>query len=77
LVRRTSIIMLLGRYLPMVFILALAGAFARQKPRPALDGTLPTHTPIFVAMMTGVALLVTLLSFLPALALGPLAEALH
>jgi K+-transporting ATPase ATPase A chain len=70
-----GIVMLFGRYLPMVFVLGLAGALARQKPKAVTTATLPTHTAFFVAMTTGVAVLVTLLSFAPALALGPLAEA--
>jgi potassium-transporting ATPase potassium-binding subunit len=61
----------------MVFILALAGAFARQRPRAETAGTLKTHTPLFVGLMTGVAVLVSLLSFVAALALGPVADSLH
>ena len=68
--------MLLGRFLPIIAILALAGSFAMQHRRPATDGTMPTHTPLFAGLMVGVALLVTGLTFLPVLALGPLAEAL-
>ncbi|HWC20944.1 MAG TPA: potassium-transporting ATPase subunit KdpA [Flexivirga sp.] len=68
--------MLLGRFLPILAVLALAGSFATQHRRPATDGTMPTHTPLFAGLMVGVALLVTGLTFLPALALGPLAEAL-
>ncbi|MFC6706046.1 potassium-transporting ATPase subunit KdpA [Flexivirga alba] len=68
--------MLFGRFLPIIAILALAGSFATQHRRPATDGTMPTHTPLFAGLMVGVALLVTGLTFLPVLALGPLAEAL-
>lgn len=68
--------MALGRFLPIVLVLALAGSFAAQRRRPPTDGTMPTHTPLFTGLMVGVALLVTGLTFLPALALGPLAEAL-
>lgn len=68
--------MLLGRFLPILAVLALAGSFAAQHRRPATDGTMPTHTPLFAGLMVGVALLVTGLTFLPVLALGPLAEAL-
>ncbi len=71
-----GVVMLIGRYLPIVFVLALAGAFANQKTRPETDGTLKTHTPLFVAMLVGVAILMSLLSFVAALGLGPLAEAL-
>jgi potassium-transporting ATPase potassium-binding subunit len=72
-----GIVMLLGRFLPMVFVLALAGSLARQKPVPASEGTLPTHRLLFVGMLTGVTLIVVALTYFPALALGPLAEGLH
>jgi K+-transporting ATPase ATPase A chain len=68
--------MLLGRFAPIVFVLGLAGSLARQKPVPATDGTLPTHRPLFVGMVVGVIVILVALSFLPALALGPLAEGL-
>jgi K+-transporting ATPase ATPase A chain len=68
--------MLIGRFLPMVLTLALAGSLARQQPVPRTEGTLPTHGPLFVAMLTGVALIVAGLTFFPVLALGPLAEGL-
>ena len=72
-----GITMLLGRFLPMVFVLGLAGSLARQKPVPASEGTLPTHRMLFVGMLTGVTLIVVALTYFPALALGPLAEGLH
>ena len=72
-----GIVMLLGRFLPMVFVLGLAGSLARQKPTPASDGTLPTYRLLFVGMLTGVTLIVVALTYFPALALGPLAEGLH
>ena len=68
--------MLLGRFLPIVFVLGLAGSLARQQPVPASDGTLPTHKTLFVGMVVGVTAIVVALTYLPALALGPLAEAL-
>ncbi|MFI6821140.1 potassium-transporting ATPase subunit KdpA [Micromonospora sp. NPDC050187] len=68
--------MLLGRFLPTVLVLALAGSLARQQPTPASVGTLPTHRPLFVGMVVGVTVLLVALTFLPALALGPLAEGL-
>ncbi|MEO3927211.1 potassium-transporting ATPase subunit KdpA [Micromonosporaceae bacterium B7E4] len=68
--------MLLGRFLPIIFVLGLAGALARQKPVPASAGTLPTHRPLFVGMLAGVTVILVALTFLPALALGPLAEGL-
>ncbi|MFI7588668.1 potassium-transporting ATPase subunit KdpA [Spongisporangium articulatum] len=69
-----GVVMLLGRLLPVVLVLALAGSLARQKPVPASAGTLRTYQPLFVGMVTGVAVIVVALTFLPALALGPLAE---
>ena len=72
-----GIAMLLGRFLPIVFVLGLAGSLARQKPTPASEGTLPTYKPLFVGLLTGVSLIVVGLTYFPALALGPLAEGLH
>jgi K+-transporting ATPase ATPase A chain len=69
--------MFLGRFLPIVFILGLAGSLARQKPVPESSGTLKTYQPLFVGMLVGVTLVVVALTYLPALALGPLAEGLH
>lgn len=69
--------MLLARFLPIIFVLGLAGSLARQRPVPATAGTLPTHRPQFVALVIGVVFIVTLLTYMPALALGPLAEGLH
>ncbi|GAA0537795.1 potassium-transporting ATPase subunit KdpA [Paractinoplanes ferrugineus] len=68
--------MLLGRFLPMVLVLALAGSLARQKAVPESEGTLPTHQPLFVGMVVGVTVVLVALTFLPALALGPIAEGL-
>ena len=68
--------MLLGRFIPIVFVLALAGSLAKQGKVPVTAGTLPTHTPLFAGLLVGVILLITGLTFFPALALGPLAEAL-
>jgi potassium-transporting ATPase potassium-binding subunit len=72
-----GVVMLLGRLLPIVFVLALAGSLARQKPVPASAGTLPTHQPLFIGMLLGVILIVVALTYFPAQALGPLAEGLH
>ncbi|MDX2730405.1 MULTISPECIES: potassium-transporting ATPase subunit KdpA [unclassified Streptomyces] len=72
-----GVVMLLGRFLPMVFVLALAGSLAGQQPVPVTAGTLPTHRPQFVGLLTGVILIVVGLTYFPALALGPLAEGLH
>jgi K+-transporting ATPase ATPase A chain len=71
-----GIAMLLGRFLPMVLVLALAGSLARQKPTPDSEGTMPTHQPLFVGMVVGVTVILVALTFLPALALGPIAEGL-
>jgi potassium-transporting ATPase potassium-binding subunit len=72
-----GIVMLLGRFLPIVFVLALAGSLAKQRPVPASEGTLPTHRLLFVGLLTGVTVIVVALTYFPALALGPLAEGLH
>jgi K+-transporting ATPase ATPase A chain len=66
--------MLLGRYGTIVPVLAIAGSLAQKKRTPPGAGTLPTHGPLFVALLIGVVLLVGALTFLPALALGPIAE---
>lgn len=66
--------MLLGRFLIKVPILAIAGSLARKGASPASAGTLPTHTPLFVAWVVAVVLIVGGLTFFPALALGPIAE---
>ncbi|MFI1886255.1 potassium-transporting ATPase subunit KdpA [Streptomyces jumonjinensis] len=68
--------MLLGRFLPMVFVLALAGSLAEQKPIPATSGTLRTEKPLFTGLLVGTILIITGLTYFPALALGPLAEGL-
>ncbi|GAA4720470.1 potassium-transporting ATPase subunit KdpA [Phytohabitans rumicis] len=71
-----GLVMLLGRFLPIILVLGLAGSLARQQPVPESAGTLPTHKPLFVGMVVGVTLILVALTFLPALALGPLAEGL-
>ncbi|MFC9862631.1 MULTISPECIES: potassium-transporting ATPase subunit KdpA [unclassified Streptomyces] len=71
-----GIAMLLGRFLPMVFVLALAGSLAEQKPVPATVGTLGTQKPLFSGLLVGTILIITGLTYFPALALGPLAEGL-
>ncbi len=71
-----GIAMLLGRFLPMVFVLALAGSLAEQKPVPATAGTLRTDKPLYTGLLVGTILIITGLTYFPALALGPLAEGL-
>jgi K+-transporting ATPase ATPase A chain len=68
--------MLFGRFVPIVLALALAGSLARQQPVPPSAGTLPTHTPVFVGLLGFVIVIVAGLTFFPALALAPIAEAL-
>ncbi|MFJ4080411.1 potassium-transporting ATPase subunit KdpA [Streptomyces iakyrus] len=72
----TGLAMLLGRFLPMVFVLALAGSLAGQKPVPVTAGTLRTEKPLFTGLLVGAILIITGLTYFPALALGPLAEGL-
>ena len=68
--------MLLGRLLPIVLVLLLAGSLAEQPKVPTTAGTLPTHRPLFVALLVGVVIVFTALTYFPALSLGPIAEAL-
>lgn len=68
--------MLFGRFVPIVAVLALAGSLAAQKKVPVTSGTLPTTGPLFATLLTGSIVLVAALTFVPALALGPIAEAL-
>ncbi|MCT1620322.1 potassium-transporting ATPase subunit KdpA [Janibacter hoylei] len=68
--------MLLGRLVPIVLVLLLAGSLAEQGKVPVTAGTLPTHKPLFVGLMVGVIVIMTALTYFPALALGPIAEAL-
>ena len=69
--------MLFGRFLPIVLVLGLAGSLAAQIPSPATAGTLRTHQPLFVGMLAAVTIVLVALTFLPALALGPVAEGLR
>jgi K+-transporting ATPase ATPase A chain len=66
--------MLISRYWLAIPTLAIAGSLAQKKHVPASPGTLPTHTPLFVAMLVGVVIIVGGLTFIPALALGPIVE---
>jgi K+-transporting ATPase ATPase A chain len=69
-----GIAMLVGRYWVIVPVLAVAGSLARKKHVAAGAGTLPTHGPLFVALLAGTVILVGALTFIPALALGPVVE---
>jgi len=69
-----GIVMLSGRFLLMVPVLAIAGSLVAKKKVPPSAGTLPTHTPLFIAWLIGVIIIVGALSFFPALALGPIVE---
>ncbi|RJP50538.1 MAG: potassium-transporting ATPase subunit KdpA [Anaerolineaceae bacterium] len=69
-----GIAMLFARYWLAIPTLAIAGSLVRKKKVPESAGTLPTHTPLFIAWLIGVIIIVGALSFLPALALGPIVE---
>ncbi len=69
--------MLIGRYLVKLPVLAIAGSLAAKKLVPAGPGTLPTHGPLFVLLLVSTVLLVGALTFIPALALGPIIEQLQ
>jgi K+-transporting ATPase ATPase A chain len=71
-----GVAMLLGRFVPIALVLALAGSLGRQGVRPDDSGTLPTHKLQFITILLGVVVLVAALTYLPALALGPIAEGL-
>jgi K+-transporting ATPase ATPase A chain len=71
-----GIAMLIGRFWIAIPALAIAGSLVQKKIVPAGPGTLPTHTPLFIVMLIGVVLLVGVLTFIPALALGPFVEQL-
>ncbi|MEH6794394.1 potassium-transporting ATPase subunit KdpA [Rhodococcoides navarretei] len=72
-----GVAMLLGRFLPIVLVLALAGSLATTKRSAPSAGTLPTDGPLFGTLLIGTAVLVAALTFFPALALGPIAEAMQ
>jgi K+-transporting ATPase ATPase A chain len=67
-------LMWFSRYWLMIPVLAIAGSLASKKHIPASTGTLPTHTPLFVTLLVGAVIVVGALSFIPALALGPIVE---
>jgi K+-transporting ATPase ATPase A chain len=69
-----GVAMLIARYWLAIPVLAVAGSLAKKKHVPPSPGTLPTHTPLFVVMTIGVVIIVGALTFIPALALGPIVE---
>jgi K+-transporting ATPase ATPase A chain len=71
-----GVCMAFGRFIPIIAVLALAGSLAAQKKVPVTAGTLPTTGPLFATLLGGSIVLVAALTFVPALALGPIAEAL-
>jgi K+-transporting ATPase ATPase A chain len=72
-----GVVMLIARFAPEIFVLALAGSLGRQQTVPASAGTLETHKPLFAGMLIGVIIILVGLTYFPALALGPFAEGLH
>jgi K+-transporting ATPase ATPase A chain len=72
-----GVVMLIGRYVPMAAVVAAAGSLALKKSVPSGPGTLPTHGTLFVLLLVATVLLVGALTFIPALALGPVVEQLQ
>jgi K+-transporting ATPase ATPase A chain len=73
-----GLVMLLARFMPEIFAIALAGSLARQQPvKASAVATMPTHKPLFIGMLIGVIIILVGLTYFPALALGPFAEGLH
>ena len=68
--------MMLGRFIPLLAALAVAGSLAAKRPAPAGPGTFRTDSPVFLVLLVGVVVIVAALSFLPALALGPIVQGL-
>ena len=68
--------MLAGRFLPILVVLAVAGSLAGKRVSPAGPGTLRTDTPTFAFVLVSVVLIVALLTFVPALLLGPVVQGL-
>jgi len=73
----SGVCMFISRYWMIIPVLAIAGSLARKKHIPVGLGTLPTHTPLFIGLLVGVVVLVGVLNFVPALALGPIVEHLQ
>lgn len=71
-----AVAMVMGRFLPIIAVLGLAGTFAAQRPGVVTAGTLRTHTPTFVVLTLAAVVLIVGLEYLPALVIGPIADAL-
>ena len=71
-----AVAMVIGRFLPIIAVMAIAGTFAAQRPGVITAGTLRTTSATFVTLIIGATLLIVGLEYLPALALGPVADAL-
>jgi K+-transporting ATPase ATPase A chain len=69
-----AIAMLIGRFLLMIPVLAIAGSLGRKQATPPSAGTFPTNTPLFAALLTGVVVIVVGLTYFPVIALGPVVE---
>ena len=72
-----GVVMFFGRFWIMIPVLAIGGSLAAKNTVPQSAGTMPTHTPLFIGVLVGVIVLVGVLTFIPALALGPVVEHLH
>jgi K+-transporting ATPase ATPase A chain len=72
-----GIAMLIGRFWIIIPVLAIAGSLVQKQSTPAGAGTLPTHSPLFVVLLVGTVILVGALTYVPALALGPIVEHLQ
>jgi K+-transporting ATPase ATPase A chain len=69
-----AISMIIGRFMLMIPVLAIAGSLGRKQPSPPSAGTFPTNTPLFAALLTGVVVIVVGLTYFPVVALGPVVE---
>jgi K+-transporting ATPase ATPase A chain len=69
-----GLVMWLGRFWPIVAALAIAGSLAAKKRIPVTEGTMPTHGPLFISLLIGTIVLIGVLNYVPALALGPVVE---
>jgi K+-transporting ATPase ATPase A chain len=69
-----GLVMWFGRFLPIVATLAIGGSLAAKKRIPVSEGTMPTHGPLFITLLIGTIVLIGVLNYVPALALGPVVE---